>query len=237
MAAARTLSWDWYPGTIPENVLVDETAYLESTFSFHLYRSTLPTGVRMGHGASAYMGTMFDVGPRGQVSIGKYTLVHGAWIICDEAVEIGDYTLISWNVVLMDTLRLPVNPAARRRELKAIPNRCPRRIEADIPARPVRIGGNVWIGFDTCVMPGVTIGTGAVVGARSVVIEDVPPFTIVAGNPARVLRRLDMEAGQHAPGHTPQGEDSGFWHPLLVPAGRRDVPISALPAGAAPARV
>ena len=134
MAAARTLSWDWYPGTIPENVLLDETAYLESTFSFLMYRSKQPAGVRMGRGASAYMGTMFDLGPRGQVSIGEYGLVLGAWIECDAAVEIGDYSLISWNVVLMDTFRLPFDPAARRRELEAIPRRCPRRIEAGMPA-------------------------------------------------------------------------------------------------------
>jgi acetyltransferase-like isoleucine patch superfamily enzyme len=54
----------------------------------------------------------------------------------------------------------------------------------------VRIGRAAWIGFDACVLPGVTIGEGAVVGARSVVTADVEPFTIVAGNPARLVRRL-----------------------------------------------
>jgi acetyltransferase-like isoleucine patch superfamily enzyme len=50
-----------------------------------------------------------------------------------------------------------------------------------------------WIGFDVCVLPGVTIGEGAIVGARSVVAGDVPPYTVVAGNPARVVRRLSPE--------------------------------------------
>ena len=58
---------------------------------------------------------MFDVGPRGRVSLGEYALVHGARIICDSAVEIGDHALISWNVVLMDTYRIPFDPAERRR--------------------------------------------------------------------------------------------------------------------------
>jgi acetyltransferase-like isoleucine patch superfamily enzyme len=142
---------------------------------------------------------MFDVGPQGHVSLGEYALVHGAWIVCDAAVEIGDYALISWNVVLMDTYRLPFDVAERRRELEAVPTRRPRRIESGAPGQPVRIGRNVWIGFDACILPGVTIGAGAVVGARSVVAEDVPPYTIVAGNPARVVRRLE-EAGDHAPG-------------------------------------
>ncbi|HAJ60189.1 MAG TPA: hypothetical protein DCP31_13785, partial [Cyanobacteria bacterium UBA8543] len=59
-------------------------------------------------------------------------------------------------------------------------------------ARPIRIERNVWIGFDACVLPGVTIGEGAIVGARSVVTQDVPPYSVVAGNPARLIKKLDI---------------------------------------------
>src|SRR4051812_29700636 len=95
----RTLPWDWYPGKVPENVVIDEEAYLETTFSFYLFRSEMPEAVRYGRGASSYLGTMFDLGPRGRVEFGEYALVHGARIICDNEVIIGDYALISWNVV------------------------------------------------------------------------------------------------------------------------------------------
>ena len=191
MNPERTLPWDWYPGRIPENVSVDETAYLETTFSFYFYRSELPCGLEVGQGASTYLGTMFDVGPRGRVMLGDYALVHGARIICDSAISIGDYALISWNAVLMDTRRLPFDAGQRRRELKRVPTRQPRLAAADVPARPITIERNVWIGFDACVLPGVTIGEGAIVGARSVVAADVPPFTVVAGNPARFIRSLN----------------------------------------------
>ena len=50
------------------------------------------------------------------------------------------------------------------------------------------IGPDVWIGDDALILPGVTIGTGAIVAARAVVTRDVPPYAIVAGNPARVVR-------------------------------------------------
>jgi virginiamycin A acetyltransferase len=50
------------------------------------------------------------------------------------------------------------------------------------------IGNDVWIGYEALVMPGVTIGAGAIVSARSVVTADVPPYTIVGGNPARPIR-------------------------------------------------
>jgi acetyltransferase-like isoleucine patch superfamily enzyme len=195
----RTLEWDWFPGVIPENVVVDETAYIETTFSFQFYRSRLPGGVEYKRGASTYLGTMFDVGPRGRVTLGECALVHGARIICDSEIFIGDYALISWNVVLMDTYRVPLNAQERRKELELISTRETRIAGGNFPAKPIRIERNVWIGFDACVLPGVTIGEGSVVGAKSVVTENVPPFTVVAGNPARVIRQLDpQEKNRHA---------------------------------------
>jgi acetyltransferase-like isoleucine patch superfamily enzyme len=190
MSVGRTLAWDWYPGTIPENVVVDETAYVETSFSFYLYRSERTAGVTYRRGASTYLGTMFDVGPQGRVELGEYALVHGARIICDAEVTIGDYALISWNVVFMDTYRLPLDVRERRKELERVPARPQRVAAAEVPAQPIRLERNVWIGFEACILPGVTIGEGSIVGAKSVVTQSVPPFTVVAGNPARVIRQL-----------------------------------------------
>jgi acetyltransferase-like isoleucine patch superfamily enzyme len=189
----RTLSWDWYGGKVPENVFLDDESYVETTFSFFLYRSKRERGVEIRRGASTYLGTMFDVGPQGCVTLGEYALVHGARIICDSEIFIGDYALISWNVVLMDTHRLSPNLADRRRELESLSARADRTLSSQVPARPIHIERNVWIGFDACILPGVRIGEGSIVGARSVVTQDVPPFTIVAGNPARIIRELTAE--------------------------------------------
>jgi acetyltransferase-like isoleucine patch superfamily enzyme len=193
MAADRTLPWDWYAGRIPDNVALADSAYVETSFSFLLYRSEQSPGVTIGHGASTYLGTMFDVGPGGRVTLGEYALVHGARIICDAEVAIADHALISWNVVLMDSYRISVDPEVRRQEVRASAAARPRRLEGNAMARRVRIGRAAWIGFDSCILPGVTVGDGAIVGARSVVMHDVEPFTIVAGNPARLVRRLTEE--------------------------------------------
>jgi maltose O-acetyltransferase len=55
----------------------------------------------------------------------------------------------------------------------------------------VRIGDDVWIGGHATILPGVTIGDGAVVAAGAVVTKDVPPYTVVAGVPARVVKKIE----------------------------------------------
>jgi acetyltransferase-like isoleucine patch superfamily enzyme len=186
----RSIPDDWYPGNVPENVTVHPDAYLESSYSFELFRSQTPEAIRIGRGSSIYQGVMFDLGKKAQVRIGEFSLMNGGRIICESDIEVGDYCLISWSVVLMDSYRVPQSPAARRRQLEAVGESSPRQLNAPAEARPIRIGNNVWIGFESCVLPGVSIGEGSVVGARSVVTEDIPPFSVAVGNPARVIRKL-----------------------------------------------
>lgn len=57
-------------------------------------------------------------------------------------------------------------------------------------ARPITIGNNVWIGGNVCILPGVTIGDNTVIGAGSVVTQDIPPNVVAAGNPCKVIRQI-----------------------------------------------
>lgn len=65
------------------------------------------------------------------------------------------------------------------------------RQKSSVPA-PVVIGNDVWIGARVIILPGVQIGDGSVIGAGSVVTHDVEPYTIVAGNPAKLIKRRDQ---------------------------------------------
>jgi acetyltransferase-like isoleucine patch superfamily enzyme len=59
--------------------------------------------------------------------------------------------------------------------------------------KPVTIEDNVWIGESVCILPGVKIGEGCVIGALSVVTKSIPPYSIAVGNPARVVKKYDFE--------------------------------------------
>lgn len=67
-------------------------------------------------------------------------------------------------------------------------------------AKPITIGDDVWVGGAAVICPGVTIGNNAVVGAGSVVTKDVEPYTVVAGNPAKLIRRLEQQGQQQQRG-------------------------------------
>jgi acetyltransferase-like isoleucine patch superfamily enzyme len=193
--AGIRLPWDWYDGLVPGNVTLGEDAFVETSYSFHACRSHRDPAVQLGRGAQVYVAVMFDVGQQGQVVLGDFSCVTGACLVCDARIDIGAHCLISWDVVIMDSWRLPPGPAARRALLERIAATPQRVIEhggeyGSPEPRPVRIDDQVWIGFGSCVLPGVHIGAGSVVAARSVVRDDVPAYCVVAGNPARVVRSL-----------------------------------------------
>ena len=195
LCADRRIEGDWFDAPVPAGVTAHELTHLDTAFSFTMVEGQMD----IARGAHIYTGSLFDVGPNGRVSIGECSMLNGVYLLCDDRIEIGSYATISWNVVFMDTYRMPVSPEARRAVLEERVRLRALQPKAAMPARPVKLCDNVWIGFDVCVLPGVTIGEGSVVGARSVVAEDVPPYTVVAGNPARPVRSLQPIAAGAKP--------------------------------------
>lgn len=111
------------------------------------------------------------------ITIGKNVFLNMGCKFQDQGgIFIDDGALIGHNVVLA-TLNHAMDPADRA---------------TMIPA-PIHIGKRVWIGANATVLPGVTIGDGAVVAAGAVVTKDVPENTVVGGVPARVMRKIGKE--------------------------------------------
>ena len=65
--------------------------------------------------------------------------------------------------------------------------------EQGVSTMPIKIENNVWIGANSVVLPGVQIGNHSVIGAGSIITKDIPPYSVAVGNPARIVKRYDMD--------------------------------------------
>jgi len=135
-------------------------------------------------------GEILTFGHGGKVKIGKYCYIgEYSRIWSAKNIAIGDRVLISHNVNIFDNTTHPLSAKKRHEQfLQIIMKGHPKNI--DLNENPVMIGNDVLIGCMSIILAGVTIGDGAIIGAGSVVTKDVPPYTIVAGNPARVIREI-----------------------------------------------
>jgi len=142
---------------------------------------------------SHILGELLVFANGGRIEIGKDCyLGEGARVWSAEKIRIGDRVLISHNVNIFDNNTHPLNASDRHKQFMAITTfGHPKDIDLD--EAPVNIANDVWIGAMAIILKGVTIGEGAIVGAGSVVTKDVPPWTIVAGNPATIIRELSND--------------------------------------------
>ena len=128
-------------------------------------------------GSKARIGDLaeFTTNGDGFISIGREVRLNRGATLCAYAeVSIGDFSMVGEFVSIRDA-----NHGIARGELvRSQPH----------DAKPIRIGSDVWVGRGACILPGVTIGDGAIIGANSVVTRDVPANCIAAGIPAKVIR-------------------------------------------------
>ena len=171
----------WDGGALPAGVSVGENTCIIGKAAFRRFRGQPPNALVIGDHATMD-GVQFSVGSAGRINIGNFCCFTSAVLMCELSISIGSYVLI------MDNFRAPEDVPSRRRMLEAFAAGRDRRPPAPVKPRPVVIGNNVWIGFDCCILPGVRIGEGSIIGARSVVDGDIPPYCIASGNPARIIR-------------------------------------------------
>ncbi len=120
--------------------------------------------------------------PHATLIIGDGFGMTGGSIVCEERVTIGHHVTMGANSIITDTDFHPLDPDQRR----------------DSPqegaTKPVVIEDDVFIGMNALILKGVRLGKGCVVGAGSVVTRDVPPYQVVGGNPARIIKALSERA-------------------------------------------
>jgi acetyltransferase-like isoleucine patch superfamily enzyme len=201
MKPLRThLEHDWYSLGIPANVQLGRKVQIDTSYGFPPFLSQRQPGLIMGDASGAYDGSTFYVSPNGLVTVGAYTCLNSTSIVCHQRIVIGAHCLLAWGAVILDAwCPESISAMGRRRVLECAATHADRYLMAVGEPRPVMIEDNVWVGFDSVVMPGVTLGRGCVIGCKSVVTADVPPYAVAVGNPIRIVRYLtadDTEAAR-----------------------------------------
>jgi acetyltransferase-like isoleucine patch superfamily enzyme len=126
--------------------------------------------------------------------IGSNTCMGGALIACATRSEVGDDVLIAWGCKIRDHNSHAIAWGKRQGDGRGL--RHGKKDWTDVITKLVRIGNRSWLGFNVAVLKGVEIGEGASLAAAAVVTKSAPAWTVVAANPAKVIRETPVEDRQ-----------------------------------------
>lgn len=126
--------------------------------------------------------------PSANISIGENSFLGASKIIAADSIEIGNDVLVAWGCTIYDHNSHAIAWSERESDVQ---DWYQGKKNWDVVVKEkIKICDKVWIGFNSIVLKGVTIGEGAIVAAGSVVTKDVKPWTIVGGNPAKLIREI-----------------------------------------------
>ncbi len=127
----------------------------------------------------------FVTGYDGKISIGNNCDLNGTCFVSYNEIEIGDYCQFASSSIISDTDFHPVDPTHRLSQMKG-----ENFSFESVAKKKIKIGRNVWVGWGTIILKGVTIGDNSIIAAGAVVVSDIPPNSIAAGNPAKVVKQI-----------------------------------------------
>lgn len=145
---------------------------------------------------SMIQGNFIIESEKANIKIGSRTFIGGGMFISTEEIEIGSDVMFSWGCTVSDNNSHSLIWKHRKNDVldwkKGVDENIIGKYKdwSHVKESKVTIKDKVWIGFNAIILKGVTIGEGAIVGAGSVVTKDVPDWTIVAGNPAKIIREI-----------------------------------------------
>lgn len=136
----------------------------------------------------------------GHIKIGDRTYIGGGMLISRSEITIGNDVMIAWGCLIYDHDSHSIYWNERKNDIVQVHENLKKGGQNPIhnknwdvvKSKPIHICDKAWIGAQCIILKGVTIGEGAVIGAGSVVASDVEPWTVVAGNPARVINRISF---------------------------------------------
>ena len=165
-------------------------------------RTDVPVNRKLVHiGEKSIVGGNFVFeSNKGEIFVGNHTFIGGCTLISHSRITIGDFVQIAWGTYLYDHNAHSTELGARRHDIKgefeSLSKGYSDTANKDwsiVKSKPIVIEDDVWIGMNSIILKGVTLGRGSIVGAGSVVRRSVPPFCIVYGNPAKVIKFIYQE--------------------------------------------
>jgi acetyltransferase-like isoleucine patch superfamily enzyme len=186
------INGDWYSRGIPSNVTIAKNVFIDTSYGFAGFHSVKSEALIIDEASGCYDRSSFIVFEEGKIKVGKFTILNGTTLICKKQITIGDHCMMAWGSVLtdswMDASLFPIE--ARRMLLRKTAEDPLRRYPFFGEASPIILEDNCWVGFDSVILPGVKLGRGCVVGCKTIVDGDVPPYAVVTGSPARIVKYL-----------------------------------------------
>ena len=129
---------------------------------------------------------------KGKLKIGKYCYFGDeTQVDASKEIKIGNYCMFSNRIMVQDHTGHPISPKKRRKQLINL-----QKISTDVydtEIKKVIIKNDVWVGMEAVILKGVTIGEGSIIAARAVVTKNVPPYSIAAGNPAKIVKKIKKD--------------------------------------------
>ena len=182
--------------TAKENLQIDSSSHLSNSFSI---RQDVPSvEQRLIIGKDCIIGGQFIFeSSEGKITIGNHSFIGSSTFISRSSITIGNNVTIAWGSTIYDHDSHSLDYMERRKDiddeladLRSKQNMIAHKNWDVVKNKPIKICDDAWIGMNCIILKGVTIGEGAIVGAGSVVTKDVPAWTVVAGNPAKVVKTL-----------------------------------------------
>ncbi len=157
------------------------------------YFGSVSKPIQIGNNTS--LAGEFYLEGKGQISVGNYcSFRERTFIGALYSVEIGNHVFGAADVYICDNNNHPISPKARLEMTLQPPGTSSWKWEhKNVEGAPIRIEDCVWLGRYCMILKGVTIGRGSIVAAGAVVTKSIPPFSIAAGNPARVVKTLEND--------------------------------------------
>lgn len=182
---------DWYDGELPANIRMESDVFIDSSYCFLMFHSKQNEAIKVGKASGFYDLAQIVTSGNGKIEIGEFCILNGTTLLCSEKISIGNYVMASWGSVITDNYFGENLTIAQRAILL---ERSSESIFRQMPfstSSPVTIEDNVWIGFDSVVLPGTFIGRGSIIGSKTIVSGHIPEYSVVVGNPAKIIKILN----------------------------------------------